>query len=242
MKPLDYKRRFYRDWQKPEDLLSFSIKIKETDLQIYADADVSEIASRLTALYRGQIEETIQNYPCFLSSLSPINISSSYEIINRMVEKSSLAGVGPMAGVAGAIAEFVGNDLLTYCRELIIENGGDIFIKSSKERKILIYAGEDSPFKNKLGIRFRGGEKPWGICTSSGRIGHSLSFGKTDATIIIAPSAITADVFATATGNIVKSEDDIDRALSFVEHSGEVTGAIILIGRKMGVWGDVELI
>ena len=159
-----------------------------------------------------------------------------------MVEKSSLAGVGPMAGVAGAIAEFVGNDLLTYCRELIVENGGDIFIKSSKERKILIYAGEDSPFKNKLGIRFRGGEKPWGICTSSGCIGHSLSFGKTDATIIIAPSAITADVFATATGNIVKSEDDIDRALHFVEHSGEVTGAIILIGKKMGVWGNVELI
>ncbi|MGQ9615985.1 MAG: UPF0280 family protein [Spirochaetota bacterium] len=242
MKPSEYTFRFYRDWQKPEDLLSFSIKIKETDLQIYADEDVSEIALRLTAFYREQIEETVRNYPCFLSSLIPINISSPYDIINRMVEKSSLAGVGPMAGVAGAIAEFVGNALLSHCKELIIENGGDIFIKSSKDRKILIYAGEDSPFKNKLGIRLRGGEKPRGICTSSGQIGHSLSFGKTDATIIIAHSAITADVFATATGNIVKSEDDIDKALNFAERSGEVSGAIILIGKKIGVWGDVEFI
>lgn len=242
MKPSEYRVRFYREWQRPLNLMSFCVHLKETDLQIYADADVSQKARDLTMLYREQIEETIRKHPRFLEALSPMQISSPYEMINTMIEKSTLAGVGPMAGVAGAIAEFVGMGLLPHCRELIIENGGDIFIKNGRDRSILIYAGEDSPFKNRLRIKLRGSEEPHGVCTSSGTVGHSLSLGKTDATIIVAPSAITADVFATAVGNRVKSEDDIDEALHFVERCGEIVGAIILIGGKVGVWGDVEFI
>ena len=89
-------------------------------------------------------------------------------------------GVGPMAAVAGAIAEFVGEELLAYSPEVIIENGGDIYIKSLKKRVVGIYAG-NSPLTGKIGLEIEGKETPIGICTSSGTVGHSLSFGRADA-------------------------------------------------------------
>jgi ApbE superfamily uncharacterized protein (UPF0280 family) len=172
--------------------------------------------------------------------LVPIALKSDYGIINEMVSKSRLAGVGPMAGVAGALAEFIGNDLLALTDDLIIENGGDIYIKTKIYRNVLIYAGERSPFKDKVKIKVHGQETPRGICTSSKHVGHSLSFGNTDATIIVAQSAITADVYATAIGNMVKSEDDINGALSFAEECNDIIGGLILIGDKIAVWGEIE--
>jgi ApbE superfamily uncharacterized protein (UPF0280 family) len=145
-----------------------------------------------------------------------------------------------MAGVAGAIAEFVGRDLLPFTDEIIVENGGDIFIYSSQDRVILIYAGEGSPFRDKMSIRVRGRDTPCGMCTSSKTIGHSTSFGNSDATVVIAGSAVTADVFATALGNIVKSHDDIDSAIRFAQRCTEIQGGVIFIGDRMAAWGDVE--
>lgn len=240
MKPADYRVRFYREWQEPRDLKTYWIHHFETDLQIYSAVDLHEKARELTLLYRNQIEETIREHPHFRTSLRPITIHSQYEIINRMVEKSDLAGVGPMAGVAGAVAEFIGRGLMPYTKELIIENGGDIFMKSKRNRTILIYAGENSPFEDKLRIKLRERKEPYGICTSSATIGHSISFGNTDATVVIARSAVTADVFATAVGNMVKSVHDIDGALEFLRSCNEITGTLILIGDKLAVSGDIE--
>ena len=97
-----------------------------------------------------------------------------------------------MASVAGAIAELVGRELSNFSDDIIIENGGDIFIKTTRPRIIAIYAS-DSPLSGKIGIEIDAGETPCGICTSSGSVGHSLSFGKADAVTIIAPSAALAD-------------------------------------------------
>ena len=115
-------------------------------------------------------------------------------------------------------------------------------MRSMKDRTVLIYAGEDSPFKNKLLLNVRGRDAPMGIASSSGHIGHSLSLGNTDAALIRAQSAITADAFATAVGNLVKHADDIPQAIEFASRCGEIEGGIILIGDKLGIWGEIELL
>jgi ApbE superfamily uncharacterized protein (UPF0280 family) len=237
-----YSDRFYRTWQKPPDLHSFHVQIAETDLQIYAERNLHAEAQELARTCRRHIEETIERHPCFRTSLKPVSITSPYAIVNEMLEKSSRADVGPMAGVAGAVAEYVGLGLLPYSGEMIVENGGDLFIRSRLDRVMLVYAGEGSPFRDRIRVKLRGSEDSRGVCTSSGRIGHSLSFGRTDATVIIAPSAVTADVCATAVGNRVLEPADLEDALRFLDEQGEITGALILVEDRMGVWGDVELV
>ena len=99
---------------------------------------------------------------------------------------------------------------------------------------------EDSPFRDRLILKLIARQEPYGVCTSSAAIGHSLSLGKTDATVIVAPSAITADVFATAIGNLVKNEEDIERGLEMVRDSGVCFGALVVIGERVGAWGEIE--
>ena len=239
-RPSDYRERYYRRCQKPLNLVSFQIQQGENDLQVYARRDLSSRACELTAQYRRQIEETIQEHPRFQTSLEPLSLESPYRIIDAMLKNSARAGVGPMAGVAGAIAEFVGYGLLPYTDELIVENGGDLFIRSHQERTMLVYAGEDSPFSDRLILKLRVREEPYGVCTSSAHIGHSLSFGQTDATVIFARSAITADAFATAVGNLVKTEEDIGKGMELVESCDELLGSLIVMGEKIGVWGEIE--
>ena len=237
-----YEERFYRRWQNPEGLVSFSVRYRETDLMVYAQKDLSEETISLVKSYRAQVEETIKTDPDFETSLTPLEITTSYEMISEMLNKSRLAGVGPMAGIAGALAEFVGRDLLDLSDEIIIENGGDIFIRSLVDRTVLVYAGEDSPFKDRVRLLLKGQDSPFGVCTSSRAIGHSKSFGNTDAVAVIARSAITADVFATALGNRVKSSDDLDPVLEYIRGFPEITGALILIGDRMAASGKIELV
>ena len=247
MRATDYSERFYRAWTQAKDLLTYRVRCGETDIQVSAKpvgsaTDLKNRTRQLVNLYRSQIKKFIVRHPHFLYSLKPLALQTEYEIIHGMLEKSALAGVGPMATVAGAIAEHVGLELLPFTEELLIENGGDLFMSSRRDRTVLIYAGEDSPFSNKLRLRFRGRETPIGICTSSKHIGHSLSFGNADVSLIIAGSAITADAFATAVGNMVKSEEDIPSAMEFATRCSEIEGGLIMIGERLGAWGTVELV
>jgi len=145
-----------------------------------------------------------------------------------------------MAAVAGAIAEYVGRELLEYSPEVIAENGGDIFIRSLSPRTVRIYAGKSS-LSNKIALEISPEDTPLGICTSSGTVGHSLSYGKADAVVIISPSASLADAVATATGNLVKTETDIQVGLEFSKKIPGVKGTLIIINDKIGVHGDLKL-
>lgn len=158
-----------------------------------------------------------------------------------MAEAALKAGVGPMAAVAGAIAEAVGRDLLEHSSDIIIENGGDLFIKTTRERVVGIHAG-DSLFSGKLGLTIRPTETPCGICTSSGTLGHSLSFGKADAVTIVSASASLADAAATACCNRIQSPEDISTALSAARGIEGVSGVIIVIADRIGAAGDVRLV
>ena len=127
-------------------------------------------------------------------------------LVKEMIRVSTLANVGPMAAVAGAMAEFVSKDLLKISKQVIVENGGDIYLATSRERTIGIYAGT-SPLSMKLGITISPEDSPLGVCTSSGTVGPSLSFGKADAVCILSKSAALADAAATAVGNVVRGEE-----------------------------------
>ena len=146
-----------------------------------------------------------------------------------------------MAAVAGAMAELVGKKLLDFSPEVIVENGGDIFMKISKRRRIGIFAG-NSPFTDKLALEIDPGETPLGICTSSGTVGPSLSLGSTDATIVTSRSAALADAAATAVGNLVKMADDVQGALDYGKGIKGVRGIVIIVGDKMGAWGEIKLV
>ncbi|MBN2322265.1 MAG: UPF0280 family protein [Spirochaetes bacterium] len=239
---MGYRKRFYRNWQNPDGLVSFSVRCRETDLMVYAEKNLAEKALVLVRKYRSQIEATIKENPCFSTSLIPLEVKTPYRIITEMVDKSRLAGVGPMAGVAGAIAEFTGRELLEDTEGIIVENGGDVFIRSRKDRTVLVYAGEESPFRDRVRILLRGREEPFGVCTSSRTIGHSKSFGNTDAVVVVASSAVTADVFATAVGNRVKRPDDLEPAIEYVRSFPDISGLLIMIGDRMAVSGEIELV
>jgi len=163
-------------------------------------------------------------------------------VIKEMCEAASLAGVGPMAAVAGYFAEQVGLFLAKgFSSDVLVENGGDIWLKSSHTRKVCIYAGE-SPFSQRIGLEIRAQEMPLGICTSSGTVGHSFSFGCADAVVILAPSAPLADAVATAACNMVQGEADLAKAVEWAVNTPGVHGAVAILGDKMAVQGKVELI
>lgn len=237
-----YEKRFYRNRVSSENLLQFEVTVKETDLLIRAEKELACEAKESILKYRSQIETYIAMNPHFERSLIPVeDVPHLPKIIREMIRASSLAGVGPMAAVAGAIAQSVSEDLLRFSSEVIVENGGDIYLATSKERIIGIFAGF-SPLSLKVGILIEPRNSPLGICTSSGTVGHSLSFGKADAVCILSKSAALADAAATAVGNIVRDQKDIEQGLERGQEIPGVSGVLIVVGEKVGVWGDIKLI
>jgi ApbE superfamily uncharacterized protein (UPF0280 family) len=238
-----YKERAYRRWVKSDGLVSFEAVVKETDLFVSADSDLKKEAVASIMRYRGELEDYIMKHEDFLTSLEPVEVKADApEIAKVMAAAAKKAGVGPMAAVAGAMAEFVGRGLLKLSGEIVVENGGDIFLKINKKRSMGIFAGERSPFTGKLAIEIEPDKDGVGVCTSSGTVSHSLSFGNADAALIISDNAALADAMATATGNLVKSASDIEKGVAFAKSVEGVRGVLIIVGDKLGSWGDIKLI
>ncbi|MFC2066002.1 UPF0280 family protein [Chloroflexota bacterium] len=233
--------RTYRHWIEGKDLIAFNVILKETDLYIRASTNLKRKAHRLVLKYRNLLEKYIERNPTFQTSLEPLPIpKDAPNIVKQMAEAAQKAGVGPMASVAGAIAELVGIELLGFSPEIIVENGGDIYLKSLRKIVVGIYAGK-SPLTGKIGMEINGQDTPLGICTSSGTVGHSLSYGKADAVITLSRSAILADAAATAIGNLVSQPDDITRGIEFAKSIKELTGVVIIVDDNIGLYGDVKL-
>lgn len=237
-----YQPRTYRRWIKDDDLVSFDVAVKETELYIRAASNLEAQAIEAVIEHRAPLEEYIKSHPLFLHSLEPFCVDDDAPAIVRdMAQAARVAGVGPMAAVAGAIAEAVGKDLLVYTPEVIVENGGDIFMKILRPRLIGVFAGE-SPFTGKIALEINPEETPLGVCTSSGTVGHSLSLGAADAVIVLSRSAALADAAATAIGNKVRTADDIDVAIEQAQAIDGLAGVVVIKGDKMGMWGSVKLV
>jgi len=237
-----YEQRTYRHDIKDGDLVSFQVMVKETDLYIRAVKNLSDEAVAAINEVRGPLERYIREHPIFLHSLEPLPVEKDApEIVQRMAQAARLADVGPMAAVAGAVAAMVGERLLQWSDEVIVENGGDIYLRVSSKRKIGIYAGE-STFSGKLAIEVEPDRTPLGICTSSGSVGPSLSLGQAYAAVVIAPSAALADAAATAVGNMLKAEKDMDSAIERGRQIKGIRGIVVIKGNSMGAWGDIRLV
>jgi len=233
--------RFYRLWGKADALVSFEAKYKETDLYIKCSKDLKKESLDSIKRHRHALEEFIKKHPKYKEALTPYPISADMApIVREMARAAGRVGVGPMAAVAGAVAQYVGMDLLKRSDEVIVENGGDIFLKVKRDIKIGIFAA-DSPFTKKIAIQIRGTETPLGICTSSGTVGPSLSLGKSDAAIVLSKSTIFADACATAAGNMIKEKSDIEEVIEYAKGLEDIYGIILIKQDKMGVWGTVTL-
>ncbi|MCX7926626.1 MAG: UPF0280 family protein [Candidatus Omnitrophica bacterium] len=217
---------------------------EETDLDIFSDKEFDpEFLRKKIKQLRHQIQLYAVKDERFINSLCPLTVEKTASfIVRQMSNAGRLARVGPMAAVAGAIAEALGRYMLRYkAKEVIVENGGDIFVKVNHPLKVGIYAGE-SPLNRKLRILIRPKQTPLGICTSSATVGHSFSLGQADSVVILAKSAAVADAVATATCNQVKEEEDIPEAIEFAKSIPQVRGCIVIYKNKFACWGEVEFV
>ena len=183
--------RTYRDYAETARWKSFRVKVETSDLYIRAGSDLSERAERVVRGLRDRIFEHIDRQNEFLTSYTPVErLAGCPPVIDMMYDASERAGVGPMAAVAGAVAECTGRELLSFTDELIVENGGDIWMMTAGPALIRIYPG--GHHFNAVSIRISPDGTPCGICTSSARIGPSFSFGAADAATVIRSEEHTA--------------------------------------------------
>ncbi len=232
--------RFYRDLNDTPRWKTYRVKVETSDLYIRSSRDLSMPIRKAVMRYRREIESHIKRQPEFLTSFEPVKrLKGVCEIIKCMYSASEKAGVGPMAAVAGAIAMFVGRDMRERCREMVIENGGDVYVHIQRPLLMSVFA-PDSPFNGKIALKLAPSLSPCGVCTSSATVGHSMSFGRADAFTVIAQDVALADAVATGGCNRVCCERDIEDALEYALGVEGVMGAFVIYGKHMGAKGAVE--
>ncbi len=239
-----YEPRTYRRLVAAEGLTTFEVRVAETDLQIAAERDLTAAAHAAVRDVRATIEAFIAEHPDFAATLEPYpHLSEAWPApVRAMVRAGRAAGTGPMAAVAGAVAEAVGRALLPQTRQVIVENGGDVFLATDQERVLALYAGQ-APLSLRVGLRIGPELSPVAVCTSSGTVGPSLSLGKADAATVLGPDAALADAAATALGNRVARAEHVEAALDWVLSVEGVLGAVVLVGETLGARGRaVELV
>jgi ApbE superfamily uncharacterized protein (UPF0280 family) len=234
--------RTYRDFTSSGQWVAFAVASKETDLYIRAERDLTDAALGAILRARQEIEGYIQQYPDFRTSLEPLPLDpEAPPVVQDMLRAAANASVGPMAGVAGAVAESVGKSLQPLSSEVVVENGGDVFLRARREITVGLFAGR-SPLSMQMGMRIQPEDTPCGICTSSGKVGPSLSFGKADAVTIWAASTALADAAATALANRVVEPEDIEPTLELAKTIHGLKGALVVLGDRIGVWGPVDIV
>ncbi len=244
---MKYNERTYRELFRQDDLVHFQVVARQTDLCIGVrrerfSPELATWVGKMVWEQRAILEKYIEENPLFLHTLVPCEVKSGAPpIAVDMAGAARLAGVGPMAAVAGAFAQYIGRALARRSRDVIVENGGDIYLRSARQRRIGIFAGK-SPLSNRIALEIQPGDTPLGICTSSGVVGPSLSFGKADAVVILSPSAILADAVATAAGNMVHSKEDLQKTVEYAAGIEGITGAVAIKDDQMAACGKLKLV
>jgi ApbE superfamily uncharacterized protein (UPF0280 family) len=239
--PSDYSNRDEYRCQVASDLICWRTQYKETELYICADCLLEQEANDAVVSLRQILDHYILHHESFAKSFVPVRAASDApSVIADMCSGAMSAGVGPMAAVAGAFAAHVGQALLEHTSQVIVENGGDVFIKTKKQRTVAIFAGK-SPVSMKIGIAIDTSERAISVCTSSGTVGHSFSFGKADAAVVVSHDACLADACATRLGNDIKHVSDIQNALETIYGIDGVLGAVAVMGGTCGAIGNIHL-
>lgn len=218
---------------------------KETRVKMLSDKEsLIEIAFDEIKKQRTVIEKYIGENPEFLNALKPIKVrDDAPEIVKKMAVAGKIAGTGPMAAVAGVLAEAGCRKLANLGAKIaLVENGGDIFAIANKALEIGLFTGNNE-LSDKLALRITPKETPLAICSSSSYLGHSLSFGDCDLATVFSKNSAIADCAATQLGNKIRDEKDIEKALNWAMKLKDVKGAIAIKGDKIGIVGEIpELI
>ena len=238
---MTWEPRTYRRLVEPAGLATFEVVHAETDLQISARRDLSAEASAIVAAIRDELERYVAAHPHFAESYVPVDGEDDAPAIVRAVTAAArLAAVGPMAAVAGAVAEAVARGLEPHSAEVIVENGGDLYLMGAQSRTVLLQAG-DSPLSGRVAIELAADRLPLAVCTSSGKVGHSTSLGVAHALTVLAEDGALADAVATAAANVVHGTDDITEALETALGVPGVRGAVAIVEDRIGALGEVAL-
>jgi len=187
---------------------------------------------------RETLEQYIGRHPAFGSSLEPIDLlTDAPEVTHRMARAAALVGVGPMAAVAGVMAQYAAEaGLAAGADEVIVDNGGDIYLRAVEPVVVGLYAG-GAAVGDKLAFSLQPDETPIAICSSSSRMGHSLSLGRCDLATVVAKDAALADAAATQAANLVETAADVNAALNRIAAIEGVRGVLIVKDDQVGLAG-----
>ncbi|MGE4583049.1 MAG: UPF0280 family protein [Sphaerochaeta sp.] len=242
-----YQERTYRKTMGSSRFTSVQLCIQESDLWIGYQGQVDPQALRTEAaglVRKLRLEILGYEDPRFIPSLVPIESKeSATPFLHRMCTAGQIAGVGPMASVAGALAQTVGMHLKAHfsLSEIVVENGGDLYIDVLKPLPVELFA-PTSRFSGNLSILVDPKYGPMGMCTSSGVLGHSLSFGKADAVMVACTDAALSDAYATAFCNRVQEAKDVQRVCEELAAKAEVLSAVVVMGSTLAVGGCLEVL
>ena len=223
------------------------INIGETHIRLRSDITDHDLAGHIHTL-RSDLTSYIARNPDFLHNFTPISADDENLplIVSKMYESSNLCDVGPMACVAGTISEMALDYLIALgSKNSIVENGGDIALVNDRTVLCGIYSNNEI-LGNEIAFKIPERKSPLGICTSSGNIGHSISFGTSDSVTVISPSPSVADGLATRIGNDVKGIDGESKVSNAAETAEEFRqhfmGVLIICGNSVATVGRLPKI
>lgn len=227
---------------------NFNSAFRETDLWVAVEKekytiDIERFTLSRIKFYRASLDRHIREYPLFRDSLVPVPLPSGQPaIISSMYMASAQSGTGPMSAVAGAMAEFICTDLIEAfgLKEVVSENGGDLFMQLSAPATISVYAG-NSPLSERIGLYVKPEDTPVSLCCSSGTTGHSLSFGVADACMIACRSGALADAYATAFCNEVKNKEMVQEVTEHALGISDIISVVIIKDDTVGIGGTLEI-
>ncbi len=233
------------------------IRIGETYLILKTDQLEYKLPKFILS-QRIKLKNYINIHPEFLTSFEPVLVTVEHNksingiespinepplIVKLMSRAGRKGNVGPMAAVAGTISQLCMGFLVENgAKYVIIDNGGDVALKTDKDVTVGLYAGESS-LSGKLGFKIKSEKTPMGICTSSGTVGHSISFGRSDSVTVFADEASIADALATSIGNFAVGETDHDAVQNSIERAEEfkklMRGVLVVVGENAGTLGKI---
>ena len=222
---------------------AFQVVVAQTDLHVVARCNLArEIGDYVSAL-RSHLSTYLLLHPEFQHSLVPVVVDAAAPDIARdMAEAAARFGVGPMAAVAGAFAQAVADRFVGESAELLVENGGDVYLHGSQERIVALLA---KPVEGaRLALRFDAPSLPAAVCASSAKVGPSLSLGQADMVTVVADRGAVADAAATGLANLLVTAEDLEGVLAAAAGMAKrgVRGAFVQLGDLVGLVGDLELI
>lgn len=241
---MEYRERSYRSRFSNDERRWFCVKFLESDLWIGVDsgsyrASMEADTYALLVDLRRQMDAYLLMDPQYKTALTPYDAGlEAPNILKEMSRVSHKTGIGPMSAVAGAVAKKVAEFLGT--KEVIVENGGDIYAQAASDMDISVFAGQ-SPLSEKIGLHIPVADFPLGICTSSGTVGPSLSLGRADAVMIVCKDVMLADSYATAMANRIKTVNDLQSVIDRISDLPDILGAIAVKDDRMAITGCYEL-